>query len=145
MMLRTLIITATLCLLPITIPIELSTKRLPTKEQIIQETYKYKNQKLLVAIIEVESNFNTLAKSNKNAIGLTQIRPAIWREQLIENNIIRNDFCLYNHKKNIKSSVHILSKLEKRYNGNLEKMMNHYSGDRTGRYYKKVINKMKKS
>lgn len=107
-------------------------------DKIYKETEKYSNHKLLKSIIYVESNFNPLAKSKKNACGLMQIRPSIWHKELKKENIVSCYKDYFIIEKNIKAGNYILTKLHKQYKGDIKKVLYHYSG-KDKNYYKKVM------
>ena len=111
-------------------------------EPIIKEVSKYKNKKLLLAMIEVESNFNREAISKKNAKGLLQIRPSVWHKELKKQGIVEKHSDYFTIKKNIKAGNYILMKYQKKYKGDNKKALRAYSGG-SKNYYKKVMEKIK--
>ena len=112
---------------------------LDDKTTIHQELQKYKDGKLMEAMIHVESQFNKKAISNKNAQGLMQIRPEIWHDELVKVGIIKNRFDYFDIPTNIKAGNYILSKYK---NGNkvTEATLVKYSGGAKD-YTKKVMSK----
>lgn len=66
---------------------------------------------LVTALIYIESVFDPFAKSNKDAIGLMQIRYEAWKESpLLKNNDINARESLFWLDKNIKAGINILKK-----------------------------------
>lgn len=69
----------------------------------------------LLALIQIESSFNTDVISNKDCIGLTQINHEIWvgddsnKYNLVKNNILETKEQLYYPTKNIEAGAFILS------------------------------------
>lgn len=111
---------------------------------IHSEIRKYKEAKLLEAIIKVESNYNPIAISNKGALGLMQIMPNIWGKELREAGIIENDLDYFDIKKNIRAGNFILAKYNKIYK-NPKLVLTKYSGGAKN-YCQKVfhiLNQMK--
>lgn len=125
-------------------PIPLSNKHnLDIRTMIHHEIYKYPNPKLLLAIIKVESNFDYKAKSNKNAIGLGQIRYSVWRHTLEAAGITENENDLYDIKKNIQSTSFILTHY-KNNSKNLKQALSKYNGTKKDKYYKKIMKEIVK-
>ena len=112
---------------------------LDDKTVIFQETEKYKNKKLLRAVIKVESSYNKYAVSKKGAVGLMQIRPEIWHNELTKVGIISNYKDYFEIEKNIKAGNYILTKYHK---NDLKITLKKYSGGAKN-YYNKVIKEMK--
>jgi len=105
---------------------------------IHRELLKYKDAKLLEAMIQVESSFNKNAVSNKNAQGLMQIRPEVWHTELVKVGIIKNRFDYFDIEKNIQAGNYILSKYKVK--GKItEATLAKYSGN-ANNYAKKVYN-----
>jgi soluble lytic murein transglycosylase len=111
-------------------------------DPITYEVSKYKNKNLLMAMIEVESNFNRKAISKKGAVGLLQIRPSVWHKELKEQRIIKEFQDYFTIEKNIKAGNYILVKYQKKYKGDNKKALYYYSG-KSKNYYKKVMEKIK--
>jgi soluble lytic murein transglycosylase-like protein len=85
------------------------------------------NPDLVLAICVVESNFNPRAKSDKGAVGLMQIRPAVWLDSLKARGIVNHKEDLYMIPNNIAAGVFVL----KWYVGNkhnLREALRGYSG-----------------
>lgn len=110
-------------------------------EKVLENSYNTENPYLTLAIICIESNFRPYVVSHKGAIGLMQIMPNIWVDELIDNKIIKNSDDLYKIEENIKSGNYVLSHYLKNSNNNLELALLKYSGYNKV-YYKKVIEKL---
>lgn len=96
------------------------------------------DERLIKAIIQVESSGNPKTISKKGACGLMQVRYAIWHIELRKMGIIRTKQCLFNPEKNMKAGKYILTKYLKETDGNLEKALVKYSGNAKD-YVKKVM------
>ena len=78
---------------------------------------------LALAVAQVESNFNTKAKSHKGARGVMQIMPQTARgEYGIEPGL------LWNPRINIRLGLHFLRRLLDRYNGRVDLALSYYNG-----------------
>ena len=101
--------------------------------QYKDEIIKYSNENnidpyLTYAIINVESGFNPLAKSNAEAKGLMQIMPitADWAKEHIElNDLSEDDY--FEPDTNIKIGTWYLAKLSSMYNGDVSKIAAAYN------------------
>lgn len=96
------------------------------------------NNKLIHAIIKVESQENHKAVSKKGAIGLMQIRYSVWHKELKQAGIIKSKQCLFHPEPNKRAGAYILSKYYKQTNGNLKATLAKYSGNARN-YYEKVM------
>jgi soluble lytic murein transglycosylase-like protein len=101
------------------------------------------NERLIKAIIHVESSGNPKAVSKKGAYGLMQVRWAVWHIELKKAGIIKTKQCLFNPEKNVKAGEYILAKYYKQ-TGDIEKALIKYSGGARG-YIKKVMEAKKES
>jgi soluble lytic murein transglycosylase-like protein len=95
-------------------------------------------QKLVDAIIQVESSGRPRVVSSKGAVGLMQVRPAVWKRELQRERIIKTRKCLFDPEKNINAGVYILAKYLKAAGGDLRRALEKYSGGARG-YYEKVM------
>ena len=100
---------------------------------------KSTNRMLLVmGIMQVESTFNPLATSKSNAIGLMQISP-IHKTDLIQANIIKSSiYELYEPSVNIKAANWLLDRFDKKYNGDIDKILVAYLGANNKTYINNV-------
>jgi len=74
-----------------------------------ERTYPNISYDIILAVMELESTFKYTAKSTKDCIGLMQVNPAVWTEELIKVGIIVNKLDLYDPTKNILAGTHILN------------------------------------
>jgi soluble lytic murein transglycosylase len=94
--------------------------------------------KLIYAIIKTESNYNVKAISKKKAMGLMQIRYAVWGKALRKEGIIKNKNDLFNPEKNVKAGTFILAHYLKKHNNDLKKALHSYSGGAKN-YHSKIM------
>ena len=106
------------------------------KEEVKKEVKKYSCPNLLMSMIKVESNFNPLAISKKGAVGLMQIMPNIWVDELKDKGIIESENDLFTIDKNIRAGHYILTKYQE--GRTLHQALKKYSGG-DNRYHKRVI------
>lgn len=104
---------------------------------IYDEAARHTHPNLILAICAVESNFNPGVESEKGAVGLMGILPAVWMEMLQKQGIIRDEKDLYLISNNIASGVYVLRKylLKSR---NLEDALYAYVGGDRG-YADKIL------
>lgn len=93
---------------------------------------------LLLALAKRESSLNPSAISKKGAIGLNQIMPGVWVEELKKNKIIKEKRDLFNYKANLKASHYILLKYYKE-TGSWEKALKKYVGANLESYVEDVL------
>jgi len=113
-------------------------------ETISDEVVKYDDPYLLLAIIYNESfpKFDPLSYSKIGAVGLMQINPDVWADELIRQGIIRNRYELWRIDKNIQAGNYIIKHYLSLYRGNLKKALTAYmGGDRS--YAFRVIRTLK--
>ena len=84
---------------------------------------------LVVALIKTESNFNSNAKSSKNAYGLMQITSttAEWASKIMGITNFNADM-LYDPEFNINMGCWYLNNLNKEFNGNMSLVIAAYNG-----------------
>jgi len=93
---------------------------------------------LIKAMIQVESSGRAGVVSSRGAVGLMQVRPAVWKRELQKERIIKARRCLFDPDKNINAGVYILAKYLKATGGDMRRALEKYSGGARG-YYGKVI------
>ncbi len=98
------------------------------KTEIKALAIKYEvDASIIFAMIKVESNFNHEAKSKKGAIGVMQIMPST-AKWIVEKEKIDIEYInLYNPYQNIEIGIVYYKYLDKRYNGNIEKILAGYN------------------
>lgn len=86
---------------------------------------------LVAAVIKAESNFNTKARSPKNAYGLMQITPstAEWAAKEMKINNFNTEM-LNDPEFNISMGCWYLNNLKKEFNGNMDLVLAAYNGGR---------------
>jgi soluble lytic murein transglycosylase-like protein len=114
-------------------------KKIAAKVVKYSEKHKVKLP-FIVAIIEVESKFNSMASSGKGDEGLMQVRYSVWKKKF---NIKRKKD-LYDINKNIEIGVSILKYYLDRSHGNISLALHKYCGSNKSRYTSKVNKAMKR-
>lgn len=104
---------------------------------IVSHTYAHSisndlNPKTLIALIKVESGFNSLAKSNHNALGITQIMYKIHYKKFINKNP-------FNINESIRVGALILKECYVKNKNNRFKSLNCYSGGGGYKYYNTIV------
>jgi len=125
--------------------IESSNKRIPsTMVQTITDaiilTVEPNDISLVVAIIQVESNFNPTLVSSKNARGLMQVRWTVWKELLRDNLDITDQFDLHEVTIGIQAGLFVLHTYMKK--GDITKALYLYSGKSkvySGKVFKSMV------
>lgn len=97
------------------------------------------NDDLLTRIALVESSNNPKAVSKKGAVGLYQIRYAVWGKTLKKEGIIKGRSCLYNPQVNKTAALYILHHYHNQ-TGDIRKTLAKYSGGAKN-YAEKVLDK----
>lgn len=100
-----------------------------TLEEIYNITSENINTRdLMLSLIAVESGFNPKAKSDKNAMCLTQVRPSVWLPELKKAGIIQDDRDLWDEDKCIAAGTYVFKHYLKKSNGNLKQALGSYVG-----------------
>uniref|UniRef100_A0A6M3IUK0 Putative transglycosylase n=2 Tax=viral metagenome TaxID=1070528 RepID=A0A6M3IUK0_9ZZZZ len=108
-------------------------------KEIVKEAIKMPKPLLLLAIMEVESNFVPTATSSKNAIGLMQILPSAWDKDLIKRGDIGERRDLYDINTNIRCGSYIFQLYLNQAKGNIDKALELYLGGKDGVYVKRIL------
>lgn len=90
---------------------------------IVKEAkYNHLDPYLILAIIKVESSFNTTSVSHKGAMGLMQLKPttAFYISEQISDVNLNNRNELYDPILNLKIGINYLAYLRKKFDGNLK-------------------------
>ena len=95
--------------------------------RVYDEASAHPNSDLLLAVCKVESNFNPNIRSDKNALGLMGVRPAVWLGELKERGILQSRRDLYLIPSNIAAGAFVLQRYLLR-RGKLEEALNDYVG-----------------
>lgn len=109
-----------------------------TARFIAQEAIITKKPLLMLALIEVESNFIPTAVSSKGAIGLTQIMD-VHTKGLIKAGIIKDRRDLFNVSQSVHACNFILDDMLKKTGGNVGKALDLYLGGKDGAYKNKIL------
>lgn len=109
---------------------------------VVYYSAKYRvPQVILAGMVMQESSGRADARSSCGAVGLTQVRWRFWGEDLTEAGIAQQESDLYNPRIAIEACAFILRSLLDRYDGDLEKATDHYSGGARG-YLDKVLRRV---
>ena len=108
-------------------------------EEIVFEAMKTKRPLLILALIQVESDFNPGVVSSKGAIGLTQVMPSVWGKDLIARGIIREPRDLFSIGPSIAAGDYVLGAYLKASKGDIAAALEGYLGGRDGYYLKKIL------
>jgi len=109
-----------------------------TARFIAQEAIITKKPLLMLALIEVESNFIPTAVSSKGAIGLTQIMD-VHTKGLIKAGIIKDRRDLFNVSQSVHACNFILDDMLKKTGGNVGKALDLYLGGKDGAYKNRIL------
>jgi soluble lytic murein transglycosylase-like protein len=90
---------------------------------------------LLVGLIKTESTFNPSAKSSAGALGLMQVMPTVWANELGITDANR----LYGIRYNIEKGVEVLQHYLDKNEGNVVKALMDYNGTHTTDFSDKVL------
>lgn len=108
-------------------------------KEIVVAALETKRPLLLLALMEVESNFIPTAISNKGAMGLTQVMPAHWEKELITAGVIKEKRDLFDVRSSITAGDFILDINLKKSKGDVSKALEMYLGGQDGAYLKKIL------
>lgn len=106
--------------------------------EIVIGAMKTKRPLLMIALIQVESEFIPAAMSNQGAIGLTQVMPS-WEKYLITKGIIKERRDLFNISPSIAAGDEILGLGLKDSKGDVTKALDAYLGKSDGYYVKRIL------
>jgi soluble lytic murein transglycosylase-like protein len=105
--------------------------------KIYEEALRHSHPNLILAICAVESNFNPGVQSEKGAVGLMGILPAVWMDELKREGILRERQDLYLISNNIASGIYVLKKYLMQSKNIEDALYSYVGGDR--RYAEKVL------
>lgn len=110
-----------------------------TAREIVLETMKTDKPLLMISLIAVESNFCPTARSNKGAIGLSQVMYRIHGKNLIKLGIIKEERDLFDIVPSVASGNVILETFLKETDYNVSKALERYLGGADGTYLKAIL------
>lgn len=84
--------------------------------------------RILAVTVYRESRCDKWALGSSGEIGLTQVLPKVWMEDLKEAGILRRSQELWDPETNLRASAWIFQKLHKRTDGDLFSMFRRYNG-----------------
>lgn len=84
--------------------------------------------KILAVTVYRESGCDQWALGSSGEIGLAQVLPKVWFEELKEAGIVQRPQELWDPRNNLRASAWILSSLHKKADGNLFSMFRRYNG-----------------
>lgn len=109
---------------------------------IAKEVVKTSKPLLILALIEIESEFNSTAISSKGAIGLTQIMFNIHGKDLIKKEIIKEKRDLFNIVPSIWAGDYVLNICLTQSNGDVPKALERYLGGKDGAYIHRILSNL---
>ena len=95
---------------------------------IARECAKTDHPVIILALIARESSFNPFARSKAGAIGLGQILPKVWFDELSKKGLVREKRDLFDPVINIRCTNFVFNETLKRSNGNLSVALARYVG-----------------
>lgn len=119
-------------------------------EKIVDSILKYSKvfvfpPDLVIFVMNTESDFEVSAKSNKGAVGLMQVLPAVWLDEENKYSLlnfgIKTKEDLFDINKNIFAGVYILNHYKNLCDGDLKCALRRYFGHTSDVY----VNKIKKT
>ena len=106
---------------------------------ITQYAYAYQVPSvILLGLICQESSCNPAAESHVGAVGLTQIQWQFWGDFLTERKVADKREDLFRPEVSIHAGAAILGHLMDKYDGDIQKALDHYSGGASD-YYHKIV------
>lgn len=110
-----------------------------TVREIVLEIIKTDKPLLMLSLIAVESDFYPTARSNKGAVGLSQIMYKIHGKNLIKLGIIKEERDLFDIAPSVASGNVILETFLKETDYNVPKALERYLGGQDGVYLKMIL------
>jgi len=111
-------------------------------QEISSEAMKVNKPLLILSIMDVESNFNPGAISNKGAIGLTQVMFDIHKESLIKSGIIKEKRDLFNIGPSIRAGSFIMDSCLIQSKADVSKALELYLGGQDVFYVKRILSNL---
>jgi len=107
---------------------------------IFEIEYDYEIQaSLIMAIIETESGWNSLAVSNIGAKGLMQVYLRVWLKYLLTKGFLEHENDIFDEVINIQIGTHILQLNLEEHNNNIRRALYGYYGASQTWYYNRVM------
>jgi len=107
---------------------------------IFETEYDYEIQaSLIMAIIETESGWNSLAVSHVGAKGLMQVYLRVWLRYLLAHELIANENDIFDEITNIQIGIHILQLNLEEHDYNIRRALYGYYGASQAWYYNRVM------
>lgn len=102
----------------------------PDLDTLIQEvaTEYDVDPRILATISTKESTCNPKAVGGAGELGLTQVHPKVWTQELVKEGIIQEPADLLDPRTNLQSSAYIIKGLLKRNRGDVWKTFRRYNG-----------------
>jgi len=108
-------------------------------EVIVRECCKTDYPVVLLALIARESSFNPFARSKAGAIGLGQILPKVWLDELRSKGLVREVRDLYDPVINIRCTNYIFVSYLRKSNNDLSTALVRYVGGKNSAYVKDIL------
>lgn len=113
-----------------------------TCDEIVKECMKTDKPLLIIAVMDVESNFIQSAVSSKGAIGLGQIMPGVHEKELIKKGIIKEKRDLFDIAPNIQAMNYVLNMNLVQSKDDVPKALELYLGGQDGYYVKRILSSL---
>jgi len=108
-------------------------------KEIVEESMKTNKPLLLLALIEVESNYVPTAVSSKGALGLTQVMPNVHEKTLITKGIIKEKRDLFDIAPSIRAGNYVLDTCLSSSKGDVSKALEGYLGGQDKWYVNRIL------
>lgn len=115
---------------------------LTTSREIAKEAMKTNKPLLMLALIEVESNFVPTAVSNKGAIGLTQVMPVYHEKSITAKGIIKERRDLFDVVPSIQAGNFVLDSCLTQSKGDVSKALESYLGGQDKWYVNRILSNL---
>jgi len=115
---------------------------LNTSKEIVKESMKTNKPLLMLALIEVESNFVPTAVSNKGAIGLTQVMPVYHEKSITAKGIIKERRDLFDVVPSIQAGNFVLDSCLTQSKGDVSKALESYLGGQDKWYVNRILSNL---
>ena len=106
---------------------------------IAKEAIKSEIGIILLALVQRESSFNPFARSKAGAMGLGQIMPSEWVDELGKAGIVQTKRDLYDPVVNMRATAYIFKKYYKQSGENIVKALYKYVGKKDKKYVNDIL------